>query len=324
MSLHPNQVLLAPVVSEKSYSLITDRKYTFKVHEDAHKTQIRQAVEELFEVQGAERQHREGAVEAEAARLHQGPPAGLEEGDRRSSREGTRSRSSKERPSDGAEEVQADEPRSPLHGRLRVRGRHEVGAREVAPRAADEEGRSEQPRPHHDAAQGRRAQATLPRHRLQAHEGRRSCEGGRDRVRPEPVGPDRAPPLRRRREGVHPRAGAPARRRGARVRPGCGHQARERAAAREHPDGHARPLPSSSGPARAPAWRARPARRSSSSRRTGRTASSGSPRASCGACFSRVARRSGRSATRITRTSRAARRAGADGSGSDRRCAGRR
>ena len=44
------QVLLAPVVSEKSYSLITDRKYTFKVHKDAHKTQIRQAVEELFDV----------------------------------------------------------------------------------------------------------------------------------------------------------------------------------------------------------------------------------------------------------------------------------
>ena len=53
MSLHPNQVLLAPVVSEKSYSLISDRKYTFKVHEDAHKTQIRQAVEELFEVKVA-------------------------------------------------------------------------------------------------------------------------------------------------------------------------------------------------------------------------------------------------------------------------------
>ena len=50
MSLHPNQVLLAPVVSEKSYSLITDRKYTFKVHEDAHKTQVRQAVESLFGV----------------------------------------------------------------------------------------------------------------------------------------------------------------------------------------------------------------------------------------------------------------------------------
>ena len=50
MSLHPNQVLLAPVVSEKSYSLISDRKYTFRVHEDAHKTQVRQAVEELFDV----------------------------------------------------------------------------------------------------------------------------------------------------------------------------------------------------------------------------------------------------------------------------------
>ena len=53
MSLHPNQVLLAPVVSEKSYSLITDRKYTFRVHADAHKTQIRQAVEELFDVEVA-------------------------------------------------------------------------------------------------------------------------------------------------------------------------------------------------------------------------------------------------------------------------------
>jgi large subunit ribosomal protein L23 len=50
VSLHPNEVLLAPVVSEKSYSLISDRKYTFKVHKDAHKTQVRQAVEELFEV----------------------------------------------------------------------------------------------------------------------------------------------------------------------------------------------------------------------------------------------------------------------------------
>lgn len=50
MSLHPNQVLLAPVVSEKSYAMIPERKYTFKVHPDAHKTQIRQAVEEIFKV----------------------------------------------------------------------------------------------------------------------------------------------------------------------------------------------------------------------------------------------------------------------------------
>ena len=50
MSLHPNEILLAPVVSEKSYALITDRKYSFRVHKDAHKTQVRQAVEELFGV----------------------------------------------------------------------------------------------------------------------------------------------------------------------------------------------------------------------------------------------------------------------------------
>ena len=50
MSLHPNEVLLAPVVSEKSYSLINDRKYSFRVHKNAHKTQVRQAVEELFGV----------------------------------------------------------------------------------------------------------------------------------------------------------------------------------------------------------------------------------------------------------------------------------
>jgi large subunit ribosomal protein L23 len=50
VSLHPNEVLLAPVVSEKSYSLIADRKYSFRVHPKAHKTQVRQAVEELFHV----------------------------------------------------------------------------------------------------------------------------------------------------------------------------------------------------------------------------------------------------------------------------------
>ena len=50
MSLHPAQVLISPVVSEKSYGQIVDRKYSFRVNKDAHKTQIRQAVEQLFEV----------------------------------------------------------------------------------------------------------------------------------------------------------------------------------------------------------------------------------------------------------------------------------
>ena len=50
MSLAARQVLIAPVVSEKSYSLIEANKYSFRVHPDAHRTQIRQAVEELFDV----------------------------------------------------------------------------------------------------------------------------------------------------------------------------------------------------------------------------------------------------------------------------------
>jgi len=48
--MDPTQVIIRPVVSEKSYVLATAGKYTFRVHADAHKTQIRQAVEELFEV----------------------------------------------------------------------------------------------------------------------------------------------------------------------------------------------------------------------------------------------------------------------------------
>jgi large subunit ribosomal protein L23 len=50
VSLHPAQILIRPVVSEKSYNQITENRYTFRVHPDAHKTQVRQAVEELFEV----------------------------------------------------------------------------------------------------------------------------------------------------------------------------------------------------------------------------------------------------------------------------------
>jgi large subunit ribosomal protein L23 len=45
-----SQVIIRPVVSEKSYVLSATSKYTFRVHADAHKTQIRQAVEALFDV----------------------------------------------------------------------------------------------------------------------------------------------------------------------------------------------------------------------------------------------------------------------------------
>jgi large subunit ribosomal protein L23 len=45
-----SQVVIRPVVSDKSYQLATIGKYVFRVHADAHKTQIRQAVEALFDV----------------------------------------------------------------------------------------------------------------------------------------------------------------------------------------------------------------------------------------------------------------------------------
>ena len=48
--MEPTQVIIRPVVSEKSYVLSAADRYTFRVHPDAHKTQIRQAVEALFDV----------------------------------------------------------------------------------------------------------------------------------------------------------------------------------------------------------------------------------------------------------------------------------
>ena len=48
--MHASQVILAPILSEKSYAGATRGTYTFKVHPTSHKTQIRQAVEELFGV----------------------------------------------------------------------------------------------------------------------------------------------------------------------------------------------------------------------------------------------------------------------------------
>jgi large subunit ribosomal protein L23 len=43
-------VLLAPVISEKSYGLLDENKYTFVVRPDANKTQIKIAVEQIFDV----------------------------------------------------------------------------------------------------------------------------------------------------------------------------------------------------------------------------------------------------------------------------------
>ena len=43
-------VVIEPVISEKSYALMAEGRYTFRVADTAHKTQIRAAVEEIFDV----------------------------------------------------------------------------------------------------------------------------------------------------------------------------------------------------------------------------------------------------------------------------------
>ena len=42
-------VILKPVVTEKTMNEMADKKYTFYVHTDANKTMIKQAVEKMFE-----------------------------------------------------------------------------------------------------------------------------------------------------------------------------------------------------------------------------------------------------------------------------------
>ncbi len=46
----PRDIIVAPIVSEKSYSLIDDGKYTFEVDPRANKTEIKLAIEKIFNV----------------------------------------------------------------------------------------------------------------------------------------------------------------------------------------------------------------------------------------------------------------------------------
>ena len=80
--MDPRTVIIRPVVSEKSYALIAEGKYTFRVNDRAHKTQVAHAVEEIFDVKVA--QVRTSKVRSKPKRrgLSQRPHPGLEEGDR--------------------------------------------------------------------------------------------------------------------------------------------------------------------------------------------------------------------------------------------------
>ncbi len=49
----PRDIIVSPVVSEKSYGLIDEGKYTFVVAPDANKTEIKLAIEKIFNVKVA-------------------------------------------------------------------------------------------------------------------------------------------------------------------------------------------------------------------------------------------------------------------------------
>ena len=49
----PRDVIIAPVVSEKSYGLIDEGKYTFQVDPSANKTEIKYAIDQIFGVKVA-------------------------------------------------------------------------------------------------------------------------------------------------------------------------------------------------------------------------------------------------------------------------------
>ena len=48
--MEATQVIIRPVISEKTFALAEAGKYTFRIHDDAHKTEVRQAIEQPFDV----------------------------------------------------------------------------------------------------------------------------------------------------------------------------------------------------------------------------------------------------------------------------------
>ena len=70
--MDPRTTIIRPVVSEKSYALIGEGKYTFRVDDRAHKTQIAQAVEEIFDVKVAAVRTAKVRSKPKRRGLHQG------------------------------------------------------------------------------------------------------------------------------------------------------------------------------------------------------------------------------------------------------------
>ncbi|MCI8341509.1 MAG: 50S ribosomal protein L23 [Eggerthellaceae bacterium] len=48
--MDPREIIIRPIISEHSYDLMEDNKYTFEVHKDANKIEVAKAIEAIFDV----------------------------------------------------------------------------------------------------------------------------------------------------------------------------------------------------------------------------------------------------------------------------------
>ena len=321
MSLHPNEILLAPVVSEKSYAQIErSNTYSFRIHPDAHKTQVRQAVEELFDVKVLRVNVLKVQPKPKRRGFHKGTQARLEEGDRAAAA-GRHDRDLHR--GSGLMAIRRYKPTSPGRRFMTVSSFEEVTKpkpeKALTTKLTKKGGRNNKGRittRHQGGGHKRRYRVD----RLQAP--RRTASRQRSR---------RSSTTRTARRGSRCCTTRTVRRATSSPRRGCV-SARPSSPARRRTSSRAtrsrsrtsRPArsstTSSSSRAGAARWRAAPARASSSWPRTTATACCGCRPARCAACRSRVAPQWVRSVTSTTRTSRAARQAAAAGRASARPC----
>jgi len=165
--MDPHQVIIRPVISEKSYNLIeTQNQYTFQVDKRANKNQIKRAIEDAFDV----RVHKVNTANVKSKPKRQGFYRGrtaqwkkavvrLAEGESIELFEGV---------SDASETLQSDERGAEELIRPHALLGDEGEAAEGPDRQAAQDGRAQQQRAHHDPPHRWWAQATLPAHRLQA------------------------------------------------------------------------------------------------------------------------------------------------------------
>ncbi len=314
------QILVLPVISEKSYASMAAGRYVFRCHPHATKIQIRRALEEAFVDQKitVHRREHDQRARQEASPLARSDAGArteprLEEGNRDSRRRPEDRRPLRRRVSDANQEIQANEPGPPIHVGEQLRGRDQERTAAPVGRAPQEAQRTQRVGSHHRSPPGRRTQEDLSPHRLQASEGRTSRQGEDDRVRPEPQRAHRARGLRGRRQALHPLAARLERRRCRQLRRHRGNPPGMRAAHHEHSSRY--DDPQSRG-------QAGPRRPAGAQRRNGRATARQRGRVCAGAHAQRrgaahrralLARRSARSATSTTRTRSSARPASRDG-----------